>query len=283
MLNDCDNEYDNEQLEGYQQIIRSPDGRIEGIAEYDNNNQLHGYYCQFNDQQKLISILNFCHGDLTGVQILFDENEKPMYITDIQNKSNSTVCTPTFIQITDPDRYPDFATQVHHELNSLLNMEADNLVDDPDQEHNWNLFSITKPISYQKEINVDEPISSIYSLGLNFDIETILLYNKLVEMTNLYESGQINGQEEEMETPEQSEQQISLPKFKIGKIIKAAPQNTEKTTNDNEEDAILPDTLNYSNMSENDAETNNVAKKIDTHLNNWHTIIRPYNNGNEKE
>lgn len=279
MLNDCDNEYDNEQLEGYQQIIRSPDGRIEGIAEYDNNNQLHGYYCQFNDQQKLISILNFCHGNLAGVQILFDENEKPMYITDIQNKSNSTVCTPTFIQITDPDRYPDFATQVHHELNSLLNMEADNLVDDPDQDHNWNLFSITKPISYQKEINVDEPISSIYSLGLNFDIETILLYNKLVEMTNLYEKGQTNEQAEDNEPQEQSEQQTALPKFKIGKIIKA----TLKKSNDNEEDVILPDTLNYRNTSENDAESNISAKKIDTHINNWHTIIRPYNNGNEKE
>lgn len=90
----------------------------DGIVEYDENGKANGTWYQFKDG-KLLSLNTCKDGQLDGLQIIFDEREKPQFVAYAEHVSFKDYKSKVHYSKVGSETYPDFAKQAHQELNNL--------------------------------------------------------------------------------------------------------------------------------------------------------------------
>ena len=107
-----------ERKQGFRRLTKEKDG----IVEYDENGKTTGTWYQFKDE-KLAALMTCENGQLNGLQILFDDEEKPQFVAHAENVPFKAYRSKVRYSKVGSEDYPDYAADAHAELNALKKMD----------------------------------------------------------------------------------------------------------------------------------------------------------------
>ena len=103
-----------ERKQGFRRLTKEKDG----IVEYDENGKATGTWYQFKDG-KLAALMTCENGQLNGLQILFDDEEKPQFVAHAENVPFNEYRTKVRYSKVGSEDYPDYAADAHAELDDF--------------------------------------------------------------------------------------------------------------------------------------------------------------------
>ena len=103
-----------ERKQGFRRLTKEKDG----IVEYDETGKATGTWYQFKDG-KLAALMTCKDGKLNGLQLLFDDEEKPQFVAHAENVPFKEYRSKVRYSKVGSEDYPDYAREAHAELNVL--------------------------------------------------------------------------------------------------------------------------------------------------------------------
>lgn len=134
----------------------------DGIVEYDENGKANGTWYQFKDG-KLVSLNTCKDGQSDGLQIIFDEHEKPQFVAYADHVAFKDYKSSVHYSKVGSETYPDFAAQAHQELDDLKRKDSLNGKEYTDEDSLMMLEDTPKEKEQtyyieSEESNVDDPL-----------------------------------------------------------------------------------------------------------------------------